>query len=320
MISYMVKTMTFGQLRTFVVVARRGSVTAAAAELFVTPPAISAAVSALERELGLALLEREGRGIRLTGAGQAFAHYAAASLGLLEQGRDAATFAERPGTGRLRVAAVMTAGEYVVPAILKGFRRTHPDVDVQLEVGNSALVIDRLLERRADVGIGGRPPAEGSVEGRPFLDNRLIVVGAPDHPLANRRAIDPRRIDDVWLVREPGSGTAAATQEFLSEHGVQPRAILHLGSNGAAKQAAAVGLGVTLISAQAVSLELAAGTLAVIGTRATPIARRWFALSLTGELLPGAARAFLEFVQTRTARAEVGRASRAPVTSAGPAR
>ncbi len=312
--------MTLGQLRSFLVVARRGSVTAAAAELFVTPPAVSAAVAALERDLGLALLTRDGRGIRLTSAGEAFARYASESLGLLQQGRDAAMFAERPGTGCLRVAAVMTAGEYIVPSILKGFRRTHPGVDIQLEVGNRALVIDRLLERRADVGIGGRPPEEGRIEGRPFLDNRLIIVGAPDHPLARKRAVEPRRIDDVWLVREPGSGTGAVTQEFLSEHGVQPRAILHLGSNGAAKQAAAVGLGVTLISAQAVSLELAAGTLAEIRTRATPVARHWFALSLSGDLLPGPARAFLGFVQTRTARIEIERAARAPVTAVGPAR
>lgn len=312
--------MTLGQIRDFLVVARLGSVTAAAAELFVTPPAVSAAVAALERDLGLALLTADGRGIRLTSAGEIFARYAGESLGLLEQGRDAATFAGRAGTGRLRVAAVMTAGEYVVPPILKGFRRKHPGVDVHLEVGNRALVIERLLERRADVGIGGRPPEKGRIDGRPFLDNELVIVGSPDHPLARRRAVDPRRIDDVWLVREPGSGTAAVTQEFLSEHGIQPRAILHLGSNGAAKQAAAVGLGVTLISAQAVSLELAAGTLAVIRTRATPIARRWFALSLADDLIPGPARAFLEFVQTRAARAEVERASRVSVTPVGPGR
>jgi DNA-binding transcriptional LysR family regulator len=312
--------MTLGQIRNFLVVARLGSITAAAAELFVTPPAVSAAVAALERDLGLALLTADGRGIRLTSAGEIFARYAGESLGLLEQGRDAATFAGRAGTGRLRVAAVMTAGEYVVPPILKGFRRKHPGVDVHLEVGNRALVIERLLERRADVGIGGRPPEEGRIDGRPFLDNKLVIVGAPDHPLARRRAVDPRRIDDVWLVREPGSGTATVTQEFLSEHGIQPRAILHLGSNGAAKQAAAVGRGVTLISAQAVSLELAAGTLAVIRTRATPIARRWFALSLADDLIPGPAQAFLEFVQTRAARAEVERASRVSVTAVGPGR
>jgi LysR family transcriptional regulator, low CO2-responsive transcriptional regulator len=300
--------MTFAQLRIFLAVARLGSVKGAAAELSVTQPAISAGVAALERDVGVSLLAREGRGVRLTPAGEVLARYAATSLGLLEQGRDAATAAAHAGQGRLRLVAVTTAGEYVVPPLLKVFKTRVPDVEVILEVGNRALVNERLLERRADLGIGGRPPEGGQIEGSSFLDNKLVIVGSPDHERTGRRPVDPGQLDDVWLLREPGSGTAATTEEFLAAHGIKPRRILRLGSNGAVKQAASVGLGITLISAHAVSLELSAGTLVRLRVRDTPIDRQWFALHLGREFLPGPAELFLDFVQTATARRAVGRA------------
>jgi DNA-binding transcriptional LysR family regulator len=300
--------MTLVQLRIFLAVVRQGSVKGAAAELLVTQPAVSAGVAALERDFGVALLAREGRGVRLTPAGEVLARYAATSLGLLEQGRDAATAAAHPGRGRLRLAAVHTAGEYVVPPLLKAFGTRYPDVEIFLEVGNRALVIERLLDRRADLGIGGRPPEDGRIKGESFLRNRLVIVGSPDHERNVRPPVAPGRLQDVWLLREPGSGTAATTEEFLADHGIKPRAILRLGSNGAVKQAASMGMGITLISAHAVSLELSAGTLTRLRVRGTPIERRWFALHLEGDFLPGPAEAFLDFVQTATARRAVGHA------------
>lgn len=300
--------MTLVQLRIFLAVVRQGSVKGAAAELLVTQPAVSAGVAALERDFGVALLVREGRGVRLTPAGEVLARYAATSLGLLEQGRDAATAAAHPGRGRLRLAAVTTAGEYVVPPLLKAFGTRYPDVEIFLEVGNRALVIERLLDRRADLGIGGRPPEDGRIQGAPFLRNRLVIVGSPDHERNVRRSVASGQLQDVWLLREPGSGTAATTEEFLADHGIKPRAILRLGSNGAVKQAASMGMGITLISAHAVSLELSAGTLTRLRVRGTPIERRWFALHLEGDFLPGPAEAFLDFVQTATARRAVGHA------------
>lgn len=300
--------MTLVQLRIFLAVVRQGSVKGAAAELLVTQPAVSAGVAALERDFGVALLVREGRGVRLTPAGEVLARYAATSLGLLEQGRDAATAAAHPGRGRLRLAAVTTAGEYVVPPLLKAFGTRYPDVEIFLEVGNRALVIERLLDRRADLGIGGRPPEDGRIQGAPFLRNRLVIVGSPDHERNVRRSVASGQLQDVWLLREPGSGTAATTEEFLADHGIKPRAILRLGSNGAVKQAASMGMGITLISAHAVSLELSAGTLTRLRVRGTPIERRWFALHLGGDFLPNPAEAFLDFVQTATARRAVGHA------------
>jgi DNA-binding transcriptional LysR family regulator len=243
--------------------------------------------------------------VRPTPSGDALAGFAAQCLGLLEQGRDAALAAAHPGRGRLRLAAVTTAGEYVVPPLLKAFQERFPEVDPVLEVGNRALILERLLAREADLAIGGRPPSEGPLAGRAFLANDLVIVAAPDNPLARRTRIDPRRLDDTWLLREPGSGTRSTTEEFHVHHGIEPRRVLNLGSNGAVKQAAAVGLGVTLISAQAVALELAAGTLVRLRVRGTPVRRRWFLLFREAGFLPGPAEAFLRFASGAPARRAV---------------
>src|SRR4051812_21812751 len=215
--------MTFGQLQTFLAVARTGSVRGAAADLVVTEPAVSAAVSALQRDLGVELVARQGRGIVLTEAGEILARYAAELLGV----RDPA-LRELQGVRALRLAAVTTAGEYVVPPLIKAFHAEQPEVEIGLEVGNRAIVFERLLRRQADLAVGGSPPAGSGIAGTPFLDYRLVVVSAADHPVDDPEA-------ETWLLREHGSGTRAAVERFLEENGIQPRSTMTLGSNGAIK-------------------------------------------------------------------------------------
>ena len=145
--------MTFGQLQTFLAVARTGSVRGAAAELVVTEPAVSASVAALQRDLGVELVTRQGRGIALTPAGNTLARYAAELLAVRDQ-----ALRELRGIRTLRLAAVTTAGEHIVPPLLMAFRQTRPGIEVTLEVGNRVRIYDRLARREADIAIGGRPP------------------------------------------------------------------------------------------------------------------------------------------------------------------
>lgn len=283
---------TLTQLRAFLAVTRTGSVHAAASQLIVSQPSVSAAVAALSRELGVPLFERHGRGVQLTEAGQAFAPYAAQVLGLLEQGRDAAHEAAAPETSRIRIVAVNTAGEYLVPPLLQAYRQLHPGMHILLEVGNRSTVFARLEERQADVGIGGRPSSD-EITGFPFLDNELIVVG-------KEKPRDLRRTP--WLLREEGSGTRAAAEQLLAQLDLADAELLTLGSIGAIKQALEVGLGVTVISRHAVARELRDGTLVEIPVEGTPLSRAWHALLPASTPVRPAVAAFVEFLRSPEAR------------------
>jgi DNA-binding transcriptional LysR family regulator len=269
---------TVTQLTAFLAVVRGGSVTAAADELIVTQPSVSSAISSLARELDCELFERAGRGIRLTEAGTAFAPYAADVIGLLESGRGAAREAASASGRRLRIAAVTTAAESFVPQMMRDFSQAHPDVELTLDVGNRAHVIEAVLRHAADVAIAGRPPRDERLIAEPLSENRIACITAPDDPATiGRPRAATELADRPWLLREPGSGTRALNEQFLAEQGLAPRT-LELGSNGAIKQAARAGLGISLLSRAAVEAELASGRLGEIRLRDAPLTRPWYVL------------------------------------------
>src|SRR5204863_1797459 len=171
-----VVSITLTQLRSFLAVMRGGSVTAAADELVVTQPSVSAAVAALSRELGTPVTEREGRGIRPTAAGTAFAPFAADVIGLLEEGRRAAREAAHLADRRLRLAAVTTAAESFVPPLMRSFTAANGDIGLTLAVGNREQVLDLVLDHRADVAIGGRPPRDPRIQATAVLPNEFVLI------------------------------------------------------------------------------------------------------------------------------------------------
>ena len=272
---------TITQLRSFLAVVRGGSVTAAAGELVVSPPSVSAAVAALTREVGAPLLVREGRGVRPTAAGEAFAGYAADVLGLLESGARVARRIDAQTGQELRIAAVTTAAESFVPPAMRAFAAAHPGVGLHLEVGNRDRVLELVTGHLADVAIGGNPPRDRRITAVPVGVNVLVLIAAVDDPLAGGEPVPARALGArTWLLREPGSGTRQANEAFLAAAGLEPET-LALGSNGAIKQAARAGLGISLLSRDTVVTELDAGLLAVIPVAGGPPPRRWYAIRST---------------------------------------
>jgi DNA-binding transcriptional LysR family regulator len=302
-------SITLTQLRSFLAVMRGGSVTAAADELVVTQPSVSAAVAALSRELGTPVTEREGRGIRPTAAGTAFAPFAADVIGLLEEGRRAAREAAHLADRRLRLAAVTTAAESFVPPLMRAFSQSNETIGMTLAVGNREQVLDMVLDHRADVAIGGRPPRDPRVQATPILSNDFVLITAPDDPNATGGPVDTGELERrVWLMREPGSGTRVVNEEFLAAAALAPQT-LTLGSNGAIKQAARAGLGIAFISRAAVALELDNGLLASLPVRHRPASRRWYAMCSSVGPRRAAVERFMTFAASPTARDALGEAS-----------
>jgi DNA-binding transcriptional LysR family regulator len=298
---------TLTQLKAFVTVLRRGSVTAAADELVVTQPSVSAAIGALEREVGVELTERSGRSLRPTAAGVAFAPYASDVLGLLEQGARAAREAAKAQPTELRITTVTTAGEHLAPQLIQAFRERHPELEISLDVGNRDEVFARLADHEADVGISGRVPDTGRLVGDAFAENPIVLVTAPGDELAKRRSVAVSELASRhWMVREPGSGTRALSEEYLAANGLAPT-VLTLGSNGAIKQAAQAGLGIALQSLAAVELELELGLLATIRPRGGLPVRHWHVVrSATGPVREEV-EAFMAFCASPAAKRALAR-------------
>lgn len=300
---------TLTQLRSFLAVLRTGSVTAAAEELVVTQPSVSAAVSALSRELGVELTQRVGRSIQPSPAGEAFAPFAADVIGLLDQGGRAAREAADMTSSELRLAAVTTAGEHIVPPLIEAFSTLHPQITLNLDVGNRARVFERVRLHRSDVAIGGRPPGEGVV-GERFLDNPLVVITKPGDPLARRRSVPIEELAErPWLLREEGSGTRTMTEEILAANGLDPP-VLTLGSNGAIKQGARAGLGVSIQSRLTTQLELDSGLLTTIDVSPPLPARQWYLLRPEHGPVRRPVQQFLAFVRSAEGRKAIENAQR----------
>ncbi len=214
------RNVTLRQMRVFAAVARYRSFTRAARELHLTQPAISQQVKLLEIEIGLPLLEHVGRQIHLTAAGNELVRYATQVTDLL---RDAGeTFSAMRGLKRgvLQLGAVSTA-KYFAPSLLSAFSPAYPEVTIRFVVGNREEIIRALASNEIDMVIMGRPPKELVTVAEPFAKHPLVIIAAPDHPLATKRRIPLARLgSERFIIREEGSGTRASMEHVFKKGGV----------------------------------------------------------------------------------------------------
>lgn len=292
--------MTLPQLRAFLAVARWGSYARAAESLYLTQPAVFMQVRALERAVGERLVERSGRSLRLTPAGQALLPYAQQICELADEAQAVADELRGLQRGVVRLCAVSTAGAHILPPILGAFRREYPGIVVRLEVANRTVVARRLLAAEVDLAVMGRAPAEVPHVAEPFLPDEMVLVAAPDHLLAGGRRIPVLRLrEEVFIVREAGSGTRLAFEEFCARHGLEPKVGFELGDNSAVKEAVAAGLGIALLSRHALQMELTLGRLTLLDVEGLPIRRQWYVVHRADRRLSRAAQAFRAFLLDR---------------------
>ena len=288
--------LTLRQLKVFESVARHLNYTRAAEELHLTQPAVSMQVKQLEESLGAALFEQLGKRIHLTETGKEVLTYARNITQQLDELEAVLNHQRGLSGGRLRVSVATTAN-YFVPILLGSFSRRHPDITVSLDVTNRETLLRQLSENLVDLVIMGRPPAEADVEAEVFMENPLVIVAPPDHPLAREKKIPLRRLqEEVFLVREPGSGTRIAMERFFAERGMHLKTGMEVGSNEAIKQSVQAGLGLGLLSRATVDQELALGQLVVLDVAEFPIMRHWYMVHRRGKRLSPVARAFRDFV------------------------
>jgi DNA-binding transcriptional LysR family regulator len=289
--------MTLAQLQSFVLVARHGSVKAAAAELEVTEPAVSVAVAALRKELGDELFVREGRGIALTPGGRRLAALASEILGLAEQARRSVH--DGPGQSRrIQVVAAGIVSEYIAP-LIDAFSARDEALEVTIETLAGDRFSDYLEHRRADIALGPHPGPNPAIATVAFLRCQLIIVAAPESPLAGRRNLAPAElVGHRWLVGPPEIDPTTTTGKFFARHGIAGDDITAFSSHSAALAAAAAGEGLLLTVTHSALAEIRRQALVRLDVRGTPIIEMWHASTLgLGRALP-AALALQRFAMT----------------------
>jgi DNA-binding transcriptional LysR family regulator len=249
-------------------------------------------IKQLEEQIGMALIEQVGKRLFLTEAGQELRGHAAriaAQMADLNAAMDQFRGLER---GVLRIAVVSTVN-YFLPNLIARFSEQHPGVRISLQVGNRESVMAALADNRTELAITGQPPEGIDVVAQHFMDNPLVVIASPSHPLSRQAHIALHDLEEETLVvREPGSGTRAAVERHFSEHKVKCRTGCELNTNEAIKQAVQAGLGLGIVPAQTIELELEAGRLAVLPVAQFPIIRHWYVVHRTDKRLSGAAQQF----------------------------
>jgi DNA-binding transcriptional LysR family regulator len=201
--------------------------------------------------------------------------------------------------GAVRVAGDTTVGVYVLPDALAAFHGRHPAIGLSLDVVNRVAVRDLIIHGLADIGVVGRLWEDDLLAAEPLLDNELMCYSAPTHPLVAREPLQPADLmGGPLLLREAGSGTRESAEQILREAGVAPVPAMELASNGALKRAVAGGLGVTVLSAHAVGLELALKHLRPLDVRGFPVRRIWHVVWARDRPLSLAAVAFKAFLHT----------------------
>jgi DNA-binding transcriptional LysR family regulator len=290
------RRLTLRQFRVFEAVARHLSFSRAAEELHLSQPAVSMQVRGIEVILGLPLTEQLGKKIFLTEAGREVLHASQAITARLDDLQ--ANLAQLRGidTGRLNLAATSTVNA-VATGILARFRGRHSGVSVHLDVSNRAAVLNLLATNRTDLAIMGQVPEDLGLEATRFMDNPLVVIAPPDHPLVAQKNISVASLAaESFLVREAGSGTRGAMERFFAARGLEIRSSMEMSSNEAIKQAVQAGLGLGILSLQTLEMELALKRLAVLNVDGFPIMRHWYIVHRADKRLSPVAQAFKGFV------------------------
>jgi len=291
------RALTLKQLRAFSATIQNGSVTQAAATLFVTPPAVTTHLKTLEKIVGRPIYQRNADGMEPTEVGQQLLDAADEVEKVIDRTRARIEALNLGATGSV-ILGVVSTGKYLAPGIVARFRRDHPDIRVRLSIGNRTEIIKGLERREYDLLIMGRPPANIEVERQVLGDHPHVLIAAPDHRLVGDPDILPEDLlRETFLAREEGSGTRTLMTRFLDRiGGGRPFNMVEMGTNETIKQAVMAGLGVALISAHTCHTELAEGKLAILAVEGLPLVRQWFVIHRTDRELTKAADVLRRFI------------------------
>lgn len=269
--------------------------TRAANELGLTQPAVSIQLKQLEDNLDLPLFEKIGKKLFLTPAGQELKQFCDDLFARFDNIDMTLSALKGNLEGEFRLAAVSSA-KYFTPHLLGAFHKRYPQVKLHLDIVNREQMIQRLQDNKDDLVIMGLVPQSMSLTSHPFIDNRIVVIASPNHPLAGKKNIKLHELSEhPFIFREKGSGTRKALEEFFRNKGVTVKPNMLLGNTETIKQAVMADLGISAVSRHSVTLELATDSLVELDIEHFPLVRSWYLVHHEKKCLSPIAQAFINF-------------------------
>jgi LysR family transcriptional regulator, low CO2-responsive transcriptional regulator len=300
--SFMSEPLDSRQLRAFTTLARTGSFTQTARELHLTQSAISHSMKALEGDVGCRLLDRLGKKVALTQAGEQLLHHAAKIVLEMDSARSSLGKLGKWGKGRLRLGASTTACQYIIPPVLREFKESFPEHVISIEPGDTSGMVSALLGHRIDLALSLEPANESQLEFHPlFTDELSFLVGA-QHPWAQAGRVERDEITKQnFILYGKSSVTFKLVEEYFRKENMVLNAVLEVGSMEATKELVKLGLGVAVLAPWIAQKEIEDRSMVLLPLGRRKLQRRWGILHWRGKRLDLAEETFVTLCESATA-------------------
>ena len=292
---------TFPQLSVFEAVARLGSFTRAAEELYMAQPTVSVQIKKLTETIGLPVLEQVGKSVRLTPVGKELQSVCSEIFATMTRFEKKVADMRGMQTGSLHIAA-STVAKYFASRSLAAFLKLHPGIDAKMHVAHRQSLLTRIGDNADDLYLMMDPPSTDEVVSLRLLPNPIMVFASTDHPLAGEKKIPFARLaQEPLLAREPGSGTRMVMDRLFREHGAAPSIRMELGSNEAIRESIRSGLGISILSRHAIGFDIEPG-LVMLDVEGFPVESHCYLVYPVGKQLSFVAQTFLDFMRKEAQR------------------
>jgi DNA-binding transcriptional LysR family regulator len=290
------------RLQQFCVLARTGSFTQTARELFLTQSGISHSMKALEHEAGCRLLDRLGKKIVLTQAGEQLLQHAEKILAEMSAARNSLLALGKWGKGRLRLGASTTACQHLIPPVLREFKESFPDYAITLEPGDTPELVDALLKHRIDLALTLEAESEAQLEFHPLFTDELQFIAAASHPWSRAGSVKREEIPrQSYILYSKHSVTFRLVENYFRREQMVLNTVLEVGSMEATKELVKLGLGVSILAPWIARREIDSGALVTLPLGRKKLTRRWGILQWAGRRLNLAEETFIGLCRSASA-------------------